>query len=364
MKEKGRETGLAKLQQRIDSLLTQAKENEAIQRRCHEIELALIASNGLSEYLSQVLYTLPKAFHIDAVSLHLHDPEHFIRHLVRADGLADEAGERVIFHDCVSDFLPSARKATLPLLRRYNASRHQGLFGQQELIPGSVAVLPLHRGDRLLGMLNLGSTDPERYTQERATDFLQHLAAIAAVCLENAINHERLRHVGLTDPLTGVRNRRYFDQRALEECRAVLRHGRPLACLFIDLDHFKAINDRYGHHNGDLVLQSTARCITQQIRDSDLLSRYGGEEFVLLLLDSDHDKAMEIAERIRGVVANRAVIVDPATRLQVTVSIGVAVSTGESTVSAEELMTQLLEEADKAVYRAKGAGRNCVRFSA
>jgi len=364
MTEKGLETRLGRLQQQIDSLLKQAKDNEAIQQRCHQVELALIASNGLPDYLHQMLVALPEAFTLEAISLHLHDPEHFIRHQVKAEGIPPDCRGSLIFHDCVSDFLPSARSSTAPFLRAYDARRHHGLFGKQDVVPGSVAVLPLHRGDRFLGMLNLGSTDPTRYTPERATDFLQHLAAISAVCLENAINHERLRHLGLTDPLTGVRNRRYFEQRVLDECRAVQRHGRPLACLFLDLDHFKAINDRYGHHNGDLVLQSTARCITRQIRDNDLLSRYGGEEFVLLLLDSDCDEALEIAERIRGAVANRDVTLSADTRLRVTVSIGVAICKGKTAVRAEDLASQLVEGADNALYQAKGAGRNCIRVSA
>jgi len=364
MTEKGPETKLDQLQQQIDALLKQAKENEAIQQRCNQIELALIASNGLSDYLHQVLVALPEAFNLDAISLHLHDPERFIRQRVKDEGIPPDCRGPLLFHDCVSDFLPSARRSNSPLLRSYDARRHHGLFGKQDVIPGSVAVLPLHRGDRFLGMLNLGSADPTRYKPERATDFLQHLAAISAVSLENAINHERLRHIGLTDPLTGVRNRRYFEQRVLDECRAVLRHGRPMACLFLDLDHFKAINDRYGHHNGDLVLQSTASCITRQIRDSDLLSRYGGEEFVLLLLDSDFDEALEIAERIRGAVANRDVAVSSDTRLRVTVSVGVATTKGKTTASAEELVMQLVEGADQALYKAKGAGRNRVSVSA
>jgi len=364
MTDKGMETKLGQLQQQIDTLLKQAKENEAIQQRCNQIEMALIASNGLIDYLRQLLVALPKAFYLDTISLHLHDPERFIRHRVKEEGIPAGCRGPILFHDSVDDLLPSARSSPMPLLRRYDLRRHHGLFGTQQVTLGSVAVLPLHRGDRFLGMLALGSADPSRYTPERATDFLQHLAAIAAVSLENALNHERLRHLGLTDPLTGVRNRRYFEQRILDECRAALRHGRSLACLFLDLDHFKSINDRYGHHNGDLVLQSTARCIAQQIRDSDLLSRYGGEEFVLLLLDSDYEEALEIAERIRGAVANRVVAVGADTQLRVTVSIGVAVSNGTSSTSAEALVLQLVEGADKAVYHAKGAGRNRVSVSA
>lgn len=363
MTEKGLETGLEQLQQRIDSMLTQAKDNETIQQRCNQLELSLIASNGLSDYLHQMLVALPAAFHLDGISLHLYDPEHLIRHMVKAEGIPKNCRGTLRFHDQDSEILSPARNSRSPLLHSYDEKRHYGLFGTVDILFGSVAVLPLHRGDQFFGMLNLASLDSTRYTPERATDFLQHLAAISAVCLENAINHERLRHIGLTDALTGVRNRRYFEERILDECRAVLRHGRSLACLFLDLDHFKKINDNFGHHNGDLVLQSTARCITQQIRDSDLLSRYGGEEFVLLLLDSDYDEALEIAERIREAVASREIELMDDKSVQVTVSIGVAIIAEKTDMCAEDLALKLVDGADKALYKAKDLGRNCVSIA-
>jgi len=363
MAEKGLEKGLNQLQQRIDTMLTQAKDNETIQQRCNQLELSLIASNGLSDYLHQMLVALPAAFNLDGISLHLYDPEHLLRHMVKAEGIPPDCRGTLRFHDRDSELLTPARHSTSPLLHRYDEKRHYGLFAKMDILFGSVAVLPLHRGDQFFGMLNLASLDSTRYTPERATDFLEHLAAISAVCLENAINHERLRHLGLTDALTGVRNRRYFEERILDECRAVQRHGRSLACLFLDLDYFKKINDSFGHHNGDLVLQSTARCISQQIRDSDLLSRYGGEEFVLLLLDSDHDKALEIAERIREAVENREVVLMDDKRVNVTVSIGVAIIAGKTDMPAEDLALKLVDGADEALYRAKELGRNRISVS-
>lgn len=155
-------------------------------------------------------------------------------------------------------------------------------------------MFPFVRGERLLGTLNLASRDAGRFTPGRTMDFLQHLAAFAAVCFENAINDERLRHLGLTNASTGVSNPHYFEQRLLDKCQAVQRCERPLACLFLDLDHFKRINDRDGQQNGDQVLQQLASCITRQPRDSDLSCRYGGEAFVVLLLDTDNERAVEI----------------------------------------------------------------------
>ncbi len=363
MNDTGMDAQLVQLQQRIDTLMEHAQHNEAIQQRCHQLELALIASHGFEEYLHQLLVTLPSAFALDAVSLHLYDPDYMIRHLMKAEGVAIGSDDALQFHADLAGALSAITDRTVPLLQAYDGTQHEGLFEARQLQLGSIALLPLRRGDILLGMLILGSGDTGRFAPEQATDFLQHLAAIAAVCLENAINHERLNHMGLTDALTGVRNRRYFEQRLLDECSAVQRHGRPLACLFIDLDHFKRINDHHGHHNGDRVLQEIAKRITQQLRDGDMLSRYGGEEFVILLMDTDAGTAKEVAERIRANVAKHEVELPGDIRLSVTLSIGIAVMDGTVAGTAKIVADELVEAADAALYLAKRDGRDRVALS-
>jgi two-component system, cell cycle response regulator len=120
-----------------------------------------------------------------------------------------------------------------------------------------------------------------------ATNFIEWLAAVASVCLENVANNERLKHIGLTDALTGVHNRRYFDQRLREEVDRALRKGQPLSCLLVDVDHFKHVNDKHGHLIGDAVLREVAEQIKDQLRLSDAMARYGGEEFAVLLVQTD-----------------------------------------------------------------------------
>ncbi len=144
----------------------------------------------------------------------------------------------------------------------------------------------MRRGE-LLGALNLGSVEPTRFTVEMATDFLDRLRQILAVCLENTINFELLRRTSLIDTLTGVNNRRFFEQRLGEEIDRAGRSGEPLACLFLDIDHFKRVNDTYGHQTSDLVLAEVASQIRSQLRNNDVLARYGGEEFVALLSSTD-----------------------------------------------------------------------------
>ena len=217
------------------------------------------------------------------------------------------------------------------------------------------------RYGNLIGSLNLGSESSTRFVEGAATDFLQRLATIVAICLENATNLERLKRVGLTDSLTGVNNRRFFDQRLIEETGRAQRTNEPLACLFMDVDHFKSVNDQHGHQLGDEVLRKIAGLIREQLRASDVLGRYGGEEFSALLVNADSDSAMEIAERIRAVIEKQSFSTPDDKLMSVTISIGVAILPAEfAEIASVKLSEDLVERADQAVYQAKHNGRNLV----
>ncbi|MCL4129180.1 UNVERIFIED_CONTAM: hypothetical protein GTU68_031757 [Idotea baltica] len=192
------------------------------------------------------------------------------------------------------------------------------------------------------------------------TQFLQHLSAVISACIENARLQENIKLVGLLDPLTGINNRRFFDQRIEEEVTLSHRNKTPLSCLFIDLDHFKKINDEHGHQAGDIVLKEVANVLADAMRGSDVLARYGGEEFVILLANTDRNASYEIAERIRKKIENTAFEVTQTDTLSVTMSIGLAVLEQESVIKTTQ---QLLSAADQAVYAAKVAGRNRVHHA-
>lgn len=157
----------------------------------------------------------------------------------------------------------------------------------------------------------------------------------------------------LCDPLTGIHNRRYFEERAAAEVAAVQRHGGALSLLLIDIDWFKRINDEHGHLAGDAVLRMVAKGLEQQLRREDTLARYGGEEFVVIARATAGDGAEQFAERLRRSVEDASLSHD-GEELRVTVSIGVAELTVGSTLE------QLVEAADAGLYRAKHRGRNRV----
>src|SRR5690606_31664518 len=233
------------------------------------------------------------------------------------------------------------------------------------LFPGaeglrSIALVPLARREKLFGSVNMGSANPSRFTRRHAADFLQHLGLMTAFALENTANRARLVRSGLTDPLTGWSNRRYLEARPREELARCLRARSPIACLMIDVDHFKKVSARFGQLAGDEVLRGVARRLGTQVRGSDVAARYGGEEFVILLPGTDARAGSALAERIRAAVAERPFEIGGGREpLSVTVSIGVADCRPES-LDGAAAGEALLARADAALYAAKARGRNVV----
>lgn len=349
------------LRRKLHTFLSQARENEQKMRRFQEQELRLISTASLTELVQRVLFNYRTAFGLDIVSLVLHDPEYEIQRIMEEEGVRLDEMEQLCFQN-ESDNLDNLFGISAePLLGHFHVRDHKFLFAPNTITPRSVALLPLVRYGNLIGSLNLGSESSSRFVEGAATDFLQRLATIVAICLENATNLERLKRVGLTDSLTGVNNRRFFDQRLIEETGRAQRTNEPLACLFMDVDHFKSVNDQHGHQLGDEVLRKIAGLIREQLRASDVLGRYGGEEFSALLVNADSDSAMEIAERIRAVIEKQSFSTPDDKSMSVTISIGVAILPAEfAEIASAKLSEDLVERADQAVYQAKHNGRNLV----
>lgn len=203
----------------------------------------------------------------------------------------------------------------------------------------------------------IGVTDHAR--ELLATRNLQLLhAAVEARTREAELQSlaDRLHEVARRDELTGVFNRRHFNAVLADEFDQARAHEWPLSLAYLDLDHFKSVNDRHGHHVGDKILMTMASHIQSQLRRDDLLARYGGEEFVLLMPGIDHTAAVTVVERIRAAAEAFAHELDNGQTLQVTLSAGVASYTGGQ--NAMQKPADLLRAADDALYSAKRQGRN------
>jgi diguanylate cyclase (GGDEF)-like protein/PAS domain S-box-containing protein len=217
----------------------------------------------------------------------------------------------------------------------------------------SYAGAPIIVKGQLVGFINLIGLTPGFFRKEHAFR-LQAFADQAAIAIENASLYAEVERLATLDELTGIYNRRKLfelGQRAFERAG---RYGSKLSAILLDLDRFKKINDSYGHNCGDRVLAGIASVISRNIREVDLFGRYGGEEFVILMPDIDCKSAMQIAERLRGLVSDLCFKTDQGL-LTVTISLGVA----ECTPHVHSLAA-LVDRADQAMYSAKQAGRNRV----
>jgi diguanylate cyclase (GGDEF)-like protein len=219
----------------------------------------------------------------------------------------------------------------------------------------SAIFAPLLLGDEVLGTLSLSASRPKAF-QQADLQLLVSFAATTTAALHNAMLHAELQKIAVTDPLTGLLNRRGMLEQGRLEVERSQRTGKPLSAVMIDIDHFKEVNDRYGHSTGDLVLCSLADRCRSLIRTVDIIGRYGGEEFAILLPETDMFQAAAIAERLRIAVESEPFFTEEGP-VSITVSLGVSRA---ARVGAD--LQALIDQADMALYQAKQGGRNRVEI--
>ena len=246
--------------------------------------------------------------------------------------------------------LRTALAAMRPLVLKLSDETSPGLEAGGH--PQHVLVVPVQRSGQLMGAMELYLNAWRELTEDQA-DLLTGVASQAAIAIRHAQLFQAQEENALTDELTKLPNRRALAQRFLQEMQRARRHHKAIAFLMIDLDHFKQVNDSYGHLNGDAVLAELATLLTAAARESDVCARYGGEEFGIILHETTETGARTLAERIRAKVAAATF---PG-GLKLTISIGVAAT------AEPALFTSLMERADQALYAAKQNGRNQVRVS-
>ncbi len=274
------------------------------------------------------------------------DPVHASRHLELLARLAVHLDPESLL-TTLFDFL-SDKLAVEGVGYRHKTSHLNIVHGQRRRHRISYALVP--SGAEHLGELQLNRQSPFS-TQEQAE--LEALLPLFMLALRNALLHQAAVQSALTDALTNTGNRLSLNTAGKHEIQVAARHGMPMSLLLVDIDNFKPVNDTYGHAYGDEVLRLLAAALCQAVRRADEVYRYGGEEFVVLLANTDQTGALAMAERIRVLVA-----ANPAIRAQHPT--GITVSIGSATLRENDTLDTLCNRADMAMYQAKRSGRNRV----
>lgn len=349
----------------VSEQLLEAMENrrqhQAAQIRAQELSTLMAISEALGSKLEldhrleTMADKVKEIIPYDHCFILLVEPGERRAELKVARGYSDSRlpGANVPLHD---GLLSIVVKRRVPLIRldMNERERGRGIFPTGcgiHMKPSSFLGLPLISQDRVIGIFAMTSQRPKAF-DEQHKEFLKTLCSQAAISIADAKLHEEVNRLATMDGLTAVANHRRFQERLNEEFERQAREAGTFSLLMIDVDHFKNINDQFGHPSGDQVLKQVSDVLVQAVRKIDIVARYGGEEFAIILLNTGAREAHALAERIRKSVEGLCPIVQ-GTPQKVTISLGIAVYPEDA-----RDRQMLIRRADEALYAAKQGGRN------
>lgn len=336
-----------------DQMLEVLRRNEEIRRKFFEIESEILTILKFEDLFDRLLSLIQKKFDV---------PYAWIT-------IFKDAGPECLRSCCDDPGTPGCRMAlvhsdeVLPLLEGCDgpllANTGLSRFDPLHLSPppadvGSIAVAPLTLDGRLVGSLNQADRSASRFRPDMDVTLLAQLAVKVSLCLSNVTAHEQLARLASCDPLTGLLNRRAMEERLHEEFLRAKRYGAQLSVAFIDMDDFKLVNDSLGHDAGDAMLSHFARRLAKMARKIDACARFAGDEFVIILPNTDHDQACVFMDRVEKFFRFTPV---PGIDRYVRFSYGVA-STADPEATSP---TMLLKRADERLFDRKAVNKAATR---
>lgn len=330
----------------------------------HDVARALASSLDLDSILRVIMKQMERFFQPETWSLLIVDEKRRDLYFAVAAGQAnkDLKNARVPMGEGIAGWVAEHGETLIvPEIKQDARFRSSGIFsltdggGPQ---PGagteahSAICIPLRFRSKTLGVLQLFNFRLDTVT-DYTISFLHILCDYAAIAIENAHTIQRIQELTITDDCTSLFNVRHLYEKLEEEIERARRFKTPLSIIFIDLDHFKEINDRHGHLVGSRLLSDVGKCLRSRVRTIDLTFRYGGDEFIVLLPSTTKAKALEIASRLRGTLNNSHFEVPEAGELKVCASFGVS-----TYPDCGSTVHEIISQADKAMYTVKNSSRD------
>ncbi|MEM0955302.1 MAG: diguanylate cyclase [Pseudomonadota bacterium] len=332
--------------------------NERILQRLQSYELMLLDAVSLAALLDVLLDTTPSHFGLNGVSLSLYDPNGEIKELL------DDGGEFGVDLSLQRDsFDMQQLYGARPQVELIVSEDPRALRAIANVESGQSAILlPLVRDDLLVGSFHWVSEEANAFNSETELDFINHLAAIIAICLENCVNAERLSQLSLLDPLTRLSNARAFEMELRKEVARAHRNNKPLTLMMLEVDDYQTIADNYGHLSSDFTVRSVGQAIGRTLRRTDLLARLEGAHYALLLPACAEAKGQEIGERMRSDTEFMEIDDGRGANLFASLSIGLTCWSPQNypAINMEQLAEQIKHNAVQALQRSREQGGNRV----
>lgn len=329
------------------SLLERLKHNEIIARKFHETEISILTILNFQDFIEKLLSEISSKFSVPFTWISIIEESTISKYLhnLQNSKLLQTSTAFLSKHD----FSEITRSRLKPLLANNNLDRFKVMIPEASNYKiGSIAIAPITLDGEIVGSFNQADEDIYRFEPGIDTSLLEQLALKVSLCLSNVTAHEQLKYLAFHDPLTGLLNRGVMERILEREFQRSKRYHIDLTLLFLDLDDFKSINDNFGHDNGDLALCHTANSLSMLKRDSDVVSRFAGDEFVVILPSTNISQAETYIQRVMQKLAKEPLFSGD-TPFHVKLSYGVS-SIFEKGMDSSAI---LLKDADKKLYKAK-----------
>jgi len=329
------------------SVLERLKNNEITARKFHEIEISILTILNFQDFIKKLLFEISSKFSVPYTWLSIIEESSISRYLQNIQNSKFLRTSTAFLPE--KNFSSITRNQLKPLLANKNLTEFHPLIPEaSEYKLGSIAIAPITLDGEIVGSINQADKNIHRFEPGIDTSLLEQLALKVSLCLSNVTAHEQLKFLAFHDPLTGLLNRGVMERALEREFQRSKRYHIDLTVLFLDLDDLKSINDTFGHDNGDMALCHTANCLKSHGRDSDIVARFAGDEFVVILPSTNKSQAANYINRVKQKLAS-----DPLSANNTTFY--VKLSHGLSSVFEKGMDSSaiLLKAADKRLYQAK-----------